>query len=83
MRKRERVLPRAHFNEQHFSEHTDILSVLRETNKKWLAIHDKLSALEREAQSVITDWHAEKNAADWMQTLETDMEAVRVIIHRT
>ena len=64
----------AHFNEQHFSEHTDILSVLRETNKKWLAIRDKLSALEREAQSVITDWHAEKNAAVWMQTLETDRE---------
>ena len=63
-----------HFNEQLFSEHTDILSVLRETNKKWLAIRDKLSALEREAQSVITDWHAEKNAAAWMQTLETDME---------
>ncbi len=63
-----------HFNEQLFSEHTDILSVLRETNKKWLAIRDKLSALEREAQSVTTDWYAEKNAADWMQTLETDME---------
>ncbi len=63
-----------HFNEQLFSEHTDILSVLRETNKKWLAIRDKLSVLEREAQSVITDWHAEKNAAAWMQTLETDME---------
>ena len=70
---REGIAP-AHFNEQHFSEHTDILSVLRETNKKWLAIRDKLSALEREAQSVITDWHAEKNAATWMQTLETDME---------
>ena len=70
---REGIAP-AHFNEQHFSEHTDILSVLRETNKKWLAIRDKLSALERETQSVITDWHAEKNAATWMQTLETDME---------
>ena len=70
---REGIAP-AHFNEQHFSEHTDILSVLRETNKKWLAIRDKLSALEREAQSVITDWHAEKNAATWMQTLDTDME---------
>ena len=70
---REGIAP-AHFNKQHFSEHTDILSVLRETNKKWLAIRDKLSALEREAQSVITDWHAEKNAATWMQTLDTDME---------
>ena len=70
---RDAIAP-ADFNEQHFSEHTDILSVLRETNKKWLAIRDKLSTLAREAQSVITDWYAEKNAATWMQTLEADME---------
>ena len=63
----------ADFNRQHFSEHPDILSILEATNERWQAIRDKLSALEREAQSVIADWHAKKNAATWMQTLEADM----------
>ena len=64
----------ADFNRQHFSERPDILSILEATNERWQAIRDKLSALEREAQSVIADWYAEKNAATWMQTLEADME---------
>ena len=70
---RDAIAP-ADFNRQHFSEHPDILSILSTTNESWQAIRDKLSALEREAQSVITDWYAEKNAATWMQTLEADME---------
>ena len=70
---REGIAP-AHFNEQHFSEHTDILSVLRETNKKWLAIRDKLSELVQEAQLVINDWSSKKNTADWMQMLEADIK---------
>ena len=68
-----------HFNEQLFSEHTDILSVLRETNNKWLAIHDKLRALEQEAQSVINDWSDEKNTADWRQMLKADMEQYELL----
>ena len=63
----------ADFNGQHFSEHPDILSVLETTNERWQDIRDKLSTLAREAESVIADWHTEKNAADWMRTLETDM----------
>ena len=63
----------ADFNRQHFSEHPDILSILEATNERWQTISDKLSTLAREAESVIADWHTEKNAADWMQTLETDM----------
>ena len=64
----------AHFNEQHFSEHTDILSVLRSKNEKWQAIRDKLSELMGEAQSVIDEWYAEKDAADWMQALQADIK---------
>ena len=63
----------ADFNRQHFSEHPDILSILEATNERWQTISDKLSTLAREAESVIADWHTEKNAADWMRTLETDM----------
>lgn len=68
-----------HFNEQLFSEHTDILSILRETNNKWLAIHDKLRALEQEAQSVINDWSDKKNTADWRQMLKADMEQYELL----
>ena len=64
----------APFNEQHFSGHTDILPILRATNEKWQAIHDKLSELAREAESVIDDWRAKKKAADWMQVLNADIK---------
>lgn len=70
---RDAIAP-ADFDGQHFSEHPDILSSLETMNEKWQAIQDKLTTLEQEAQSVIADWHAEKNAADWMRTLKTDME---------
>ena len=64
----------ADFNRQHFSEHPDIASVVEATNESWQAISDKLSELVREAELVIDDWYAKKNAADWMRTLKTDME---------
>ena len=64
----------ADFNRQHFSEHPDILSILEATNERWQDIRDKLSVLEREAQSIIADWHAKKNAADWMQWLNADIK---------
>ena len=62
-----------------FSEHTDILSVLKAKNEKWEDIRDKLSELEREAELVINDWYAEKNVADWMRTLKTDMEQYELL----
>ena len=64
----------ADFNGQHFSERPDILSVLETTNERWQDIRDKLSVLEREAQSIIADWHAKKNAADWMRRLNADIK---------
>ena len=69
----------ADFNRQLFSEHTDILSVLKAKNEKWEDIRDKLSELEREAELVINDWYAEKNVADWMRTLKTDMEQYELL----
>ena len=63
-----------HFNEQHFSEHTDILSALRAKNEKWLAIRCKLSELAGEAGAVIDEWHVEKDVADWMQALKADIK---------
>lgn len=64
----------ANFNEQHFSEHTDILSDLRAKNEKWQAIRDKLSELVGEAGAIIGEWHTEKDAADWMQALKADIK---------
>ena len=64
----------ADFNRQHFSEHPDIASIVEATNESWQVISDKLSELVREAELVIDDWYAKKNAADWMRTLKTDME---------
>ncbi len=64
----------ADFNRQHFSEQPDIASIVEATNESWQVISDKLSELVREAELVINDWYAKKNAADWMRTLKTDME---------
>ena len=63
----------ADFNTQHFSEHADILMDLETTNEKWQSIHDRFSDLVQEASSDITEWQTQKNTADWMQALKTDM----------
>ena len=63
----------ADFNTQHFGEHTDILMALETINEKWQSIDDRFSELTQEASSVITEWQTEKNTADWMQALKTDM----------
>ena len=67
------IIP-ARFNEQHFAEHSDFLEFLRETNKKWQIIRAKLNKLAREGESILTNWHAEKNEADWMWAVEADIE---------
>ena len=63
----------ADFNAQHFSKHTNILSAIETTNEKWQSIHNQLSVLVQEANSVVAQWQTEKNTADWMQVLKTDM----------
>lgn len=70
---RDNIAP-ADVDEQHFSDHTEIQSSLETANEKWRVICDKLSELVSEAASVITQWHAEKDKADWMQTLKSDLE---------
>ena len=64
----------AHFNEEYFTKHPDFLEFLRRTNKKWQGIGEELIELAEKAQSIITDWHTEKNAADWMWALKDDKE---------
>ena len=64
----------ADFNTQHFIDHAQILPILRATNEKWQVIQEKLSELTRETESILVDWHVEKDIADWMQALKTDME---------
>ena len=64
----------AQFREENFSEHPDILPDLRKANEKWRGISDKLDELAQEAMLVITQWQTEKNAAVWMQGLESDMK---------
>ena len=61
------------FNKQVFSENSDILSDLQKTNDKWRTIHNKLNDLVKEAGSILTEWQTEKNTADWMQALKTEM----------
>lgn len=70
------IIP-APFNKLHFSDHTDILSILETTNERWQEIRDRLCTLARDAQVIIADWHAEKHAADWMQRLNLDMDQYR------
>ena len=63
----------ANFNKQDFNEDNDILSVLETGNEKWSVLHDKLSELSKEAESIINEWHVQKSEEDWMQTLKEDM----------
>ena len=70
---RDTIAP-AHLNAQYFIEHADMLSALRETNVKWLAISERLSSLAQEGQTVVSSWQAQKDEAAWMQMLEADME---------
>ena len=72
LRARDDIIP-TDFNVQHFRGHTDILSSLEETQKKWQALQNKFSELAQEAQSVIAEWKVEKNAVGWMQALKADM----------
>ena len=68
----ENIVP-SDFNKEIFSENSDILSAIETTNEKWQSIHDQLSDLVQEANSVVAEWKTEKNTADWMQALKTDM----------
>lgn len=61
------------FNKQVFSENSDILSDLQETNDEWRTIHNKLNDLAKEAESILTEWQTQKNTSDWMQALKTEM----------
>ena len=63
----------ADFNAQHFIGHADVWAVLEKRNKNWQSIRDRLSTLAQEAEAILIDWHAEKNSADWMQALKTDI----------
>ncbi len=62
------------FNKGIFSENSDMLSDLQKTNDKWWTIHKKLNQLSQEAESILTEWQTEKNAAPWMQELKSDIE---------
>ena len=64
----------ADFNEEVFSDNSDILSDIQKTNGKWWTIHNKLNELGQEAESILTEWQTEKNAALWMQELKSDIE---------
>ena len=69
----EKKITSSDFYQELFSENKDILSDLKRTNDKWSSIHSKLKELGKEAESIITEWQAEKNVAPWMQDLESDI----------
>ena len=61
------------FNKEIFSENSDILSDLTRTTDKWWTIHNKLNQLGQDAESILTEWQTEKDAAPWMQDIESDI----------
>ena len=69
----ENIVP-SDFNKEIFSENSDILSDLQKTGDKWWTIHNKLNELGQEAESILTEWQTEKDAAPWMQELKSDIE---------
>ena len=69
----EKITP-SDFNKEVFSENSDILSDLQNTNDKWWITHNKLSELGQEAESILTEWQSEKDAAPWMQEIKSDIK---------
>lgn len=70
---RGKVKPAA-FNQDLFSDNQDILTDLKRTNDNWLTIQNRLKKIEKEAESIINEWQAEKKSASWMQDIEFDIE---------
>ena len=64
----------ASLKEEHFAEHSDILSALKKTNEQWRAVGRKLGDLVQEAGAIVTNWQSKRDAAAWMQTLKAEME---------
>lgn len=62
------------FNNQYFINNPEISSVIEKTNHKWMGIHEKLSKLVDEAQSIIDEWNDAENNEEWMQMLKLDMD---------
>ena len=69
----EKITP-SDFNKEIFSENSDILSELQKTNDKWWITHNKLNELGQEAESILTEWQSEKDAAPWMQEIKSDIK---------
>ena len=81
---RDAIAP-VHIDAQRFDRHGDMLSAVSETNGKWRTIVNKLEDLSQEANRIVADWQAEKDASPWMQRLEADMaqfEQVRTQLER-
>ena len=70
---REKITP-AEFNQELFSENTDVLLDIKRTNDKWSSIHNELKQLGKIAESIIHEWQTEKDAASWMQEFKSDIE---------
>lgn len=68
-----KIIP-SDFNKEIFNENSDILSDLQKTNEKWWTIHNKLNELGQEVELFLTEWQTEKDAAPWMQELNSDIE---------
>ena len=45
---------------------------LNSTNQEWLELKDAFSALADKADNIVSNWHKEKEAADWMESLVKD-----------
>ena len=66
-----KIVP-ADFNTKIFSENSDILLDLQNTNDKWSDIHKKFEELCQEAESIPIEWQSEKDTAPWMKEIESD-----------
>ena len=69
----EKITP-SDFNKEIFSENSDILSDLQETNDEWWNIHKELNELGQKVESILTEWQTKKDAAPWMQELKLDIK---------
>lgn len=62
------------FNKGIFSENSDMLSDLQNTNEKWWIIHNKLNQLNQATELFLTEWKTEKDTASWMQDIKSDIK---------
>lgn len=60
-------------SEQAFTEYSEILSKIKQSNNQWSQINQSLHNLTQQGHTLIEQWQHEKSTATWMQVLQKEV----------